>query len=730
MAEISEQSVPAPPMLARLRGFLAGNRSVICAAAIIVLAAWLSVSWFQTLSRMARYYTPLPTWDYWRTAAFLKRYQALDFSVLWQQHNEHRIVFPEIVFAADSVLAHGRQLIPLMVSFLCYFGSWLTLAWAFGRDRLLPPSVRALGILLAGLIIGWQGSAVVLSDTFLLQWTLMQFAVLLALTFLTRLRATERAADLIAVIAFAVVATYSSANGLLLWPVLLGAASLLRISKRQLTALTIAGSTSIGAYFIGYRFMGTLSPGNLVRHPVYLVEFIGAYLSMPFGAIKSTKFGVLVGLISLAFVMFFAIAAIRKRLLGSRIGVILFGWYLFMLLTVLVTAAGRMEPADPRLSGAKADRYLTGPLVTWAVFILLSLWLSSRLRWRLARPYAMAFVFAVLMLLGLPKLRWWLHGSDEAHAKDQMAALALELGIQDANVELAVFLDPPAVDNWEKPLREGHESVFYKGQSHWLGKPAASYARPGDSVIPGEITYSFPVLGGIEIAGWVDDLQLRGSKGWILLANERGQIAGFGRKLPAGFPDMLDNRRTPPTLGWVGFVNLNYAAGPVSAYAIDRRGLFPIEGTVDIPSVQPIRWQQGGPQIKGINWQMDASWVINRLPVQMFPGQGPKPPVYSSWNGNDGKTGRITSSVFPAPQNACLILPVLQGPRAGGLSAKVVNAQTGETIASVPFQSREHQWTYWRLPLAASAKQVRIEAEDKGTQWGEWLAIGIPSLCK
>ncbi len=36
----------------------------------------------------------------------------------------------------------------------------------------------------------------------------------------------------------------------------------------------------------------------------------------------------------------------------------------------------------------------------------------------------------------------------------------------------------------------------------------------------------------------------------------RLQIVGFGRKLRAGFPPILQNPRTPPSLGWVGFVNL------------------------------------------------------------------------------------------------------------------------------------------------------------------------------
>jgi hypothetical protein len=736
MAEILKpRELERPDILGRARTFFLRQRGRLFLLLLAALTAWLAFSWYQTIYRIVRYYTPLPTWDYWRTAAFLKSYQALDFRILWVQHNEHRIVFPEIVFAADDLFLRGRQVLPLAISFLSYFGCWLLLVWTFARDAFVPSNVRTIGILLAGIIIGWQGSAAVLAQTFLLEWTLLQFAVLLALTFLARLGETKAKSDLIAVIACAVVATYTSANGLMLWPVLLVLALVLSIGKREFVLLAVAAAVSTSIYFVGYTFTGTLSIGNLFRHPLYLLGFLAAYLSMPFGAIKMTAFGIGVGLVSAASVAGLAIAAFRNRLSSSRPAIVLFGWYLFMVLTALLTAAGRMDPSEPTFSAAKAARYVTGPLVTWGVFILLWFWLPARLRWRFAPPYALTFIIGVLLLIGLAKFRWWLHGVDQERAKEQMAALAIELGVQDANVELGVFPDPAALDAWSQGLRASHLSVFYQSRSKWLGRAAVNYAPSHDSVVPGEITYTFPLLDSVEVAGWIDDSQLRQSTGWLLLANETGRIVGFGRKLPAGFPDMFDNPRTPPMLGWVGFVNLEYATKSVSAYAIDRRGLFPIEGTVDIPSVQPIRGQEAGPQMKGLIWQIDSGWTLNGILQtgilkQTSFGPAPSGPIYGSWSGDDRNTGRITSSMFPAPASACLILPVLQGPRAGRLSAQVIDADTGRAIAAVPFQNTDHQWVFWRLPLPASVKHLRITAEDMGKAWGEWMGIGNPSQCK
>ena len=155
---------------------------------IVALAGWFVWTWVLNIERLLRYYTPAPYLDYWRTAQMLWMYETFTFRVLWMQHNEHRIVFPEIVFATDYFLLHGRQMLPIAVSFACYFGCWLVFVWAFGSDAAVPSRVRMCGALLAGVIIGWEGSAAILVNPFLLQWTLTWVAAMLSLLFLVRLK--------------------------------------------------------------------------------------------------------------------------------------------------------------------------------------------------------------------------------------------------------------------------------------------------------------------------------------------------------------------------------------------------------------------------------------------------------------------------------------------------------------------------------------------------------------
>ncbi len=384
-----------------------------------------------------------------------------------------------------------------------------------------------------------------------------------------------------------------------------------------------------------------------------------------------------------------AVLAVRKRLLHSRAGVVLFGCYLFSLFTALVTAAGRMDTADLAFTGAKAPRYLILPLVTWAVFVLLILWLSAKFGWKVASPRVITVIIASLLLLGLPKLRWWLQARDDDQANEQLEAIALVDGLNDPSVMLKIFPDPPSVNRWLSGLRRRELSVFYKDRSKWLGLPARRFALPVTTIIAGEVTYTFPVISGIEVAGWADESQLRGGTGWILLTNERDQIVGFGRKVPAGFPTMVRSPRTPPSLGWVGFVNLRFPTNSFCAYVVNKRGLLPIQGTTPVPRDAMASPAEIGPSIPGIQWQMDSSWTVNNLPPRLSFGPGPAGPVYSSWSGSDINTGRISSSDFAAPANACLILPNVNGAVADGLSAEILDADKDEVIADSAVAERQ-----------------------------------------
>ncbi len=720
------------PGLTALENLIATARAYLVPFLLLLLFAWMVLHGLETVRRIMHYYNPLPVWDYWRVPEHFSQYKSFDVRVLWKQHNEHRIVFPEIVFAADTLLWHGRMILPLAASFICYLATWLVLLRTFVSERQLSPALRSAAVFLTGVLVLWEGSATVLGTPLLLQWTLMQLAAMCSLVWVSRVKNALGNGYLAGTIAAAVIATYSSGNGMFLWIVLLGAALVLRVAKRQLAVIGVAGTVSVGLYFVGYQFSRDTNFRNLLLHPLYFLGFATSYLSMPLGGMKTPSFAVSVGLMSLLVMALLCSIAARNGLLRSEPGIVFFGSYAFALLTIVITAAGRMAPSDPTFFAAKQARYLTVPLMNWAVFIFACIWVSTRCHWKFVNPPALAIVFGVLLMVALPKLRWWLADDAGKVAEQQLAALGIEDGLRDTYLIGKIFPDPGFVLHFLPEMRENHLSIYYKPRDKWLGRPLETFSPLHSNPIPGEITYTYPLHSGFEVAGWADESAERRSYDWVVLANEGRQIVGFGRRIPAGFPDSARGIRTPPSLGWVGFVNLSVKTKSVFAYVLDshRRGLFPIAGSFPVPLLAPATLDEAGASIPGITWQKDPSWMTGGLPLHVDFGAAPAGPVYSSWGGSDAHTGKMSSSPFAAPASGCLILPVLHGPSADGLSVDLRNAATGEVMASAPMQSRDTQWEYWRVSIDESVKHLLVDARDEGRDWGQWVAVAVPLQCR
>ncbi|MGI9071326.1 MAG: hypothetical protein ACR2JB_08430 [Bryobacteraceae bacterium] len=547
----------------RVSTILTAHSACIRVTFLLLLAAWAAYSWFLTVERILRYYNPLPIWDYWNVVQHLPQYRAFDIRVLWVQHNEHRIVFPEIVFAVDMLLVHGREVLPLVISFFCYFSTWLVMSWTIFSDRGLSRMTRYSAILLAGIVIGWQGSVMALGIPFLLNWTMTQFAAVLALALVAALRNNSRIVYLAETVICGTVATYSSANGLLIWPVILLTGLVSSMRRGYILVVAIAGIANLSLYFVSYHVSHALDLNNLIRHPIYLLAFLSSYVSMPFGALKVGNFGVWVGLAN--FVLFFYLVAVsaRTRLLTSAPAIVLLGYFLFTMLTALLTAAGRMNPSDMTFTAAKASRYLTIPLANWGALLIALIWLSARRGWKLVSPKTIVLASSVLLFVTFPKFGPWLYGNDLLFAQQQWATLSVENGLFDLAIARYLYPDPPFIRPFLQYLRDDHLSLFYRGYNLSLGQPFTSrFSPPSTQSRPGRVTQILPVSGGLELVGWTDGSRPER----FVFVDQSARIVGLGRKLPAGFPPAL-SRDTPPSLAWVGFINLSFGSKSFSTYS-------------------------------------------------------------------------------------------------------------------------------------------------------------------
>ncbi len=548
------------------------------------MATWAVFNWAATVRQIFDLYVVIPVWDYWRVPQHLKQIQSFDFRFLWSQHNEHRIIFPDIIFALDVLLFHGRRVLPLVASLLAYIGSGAVVGYVIAAEARISRQFRVTIILLVSIAIGWKGCALVLADPFLLQWTLMELAVLVSLELLTRTSRSARPWALTGAILSALIATYSSGNGLLLWSVLLMAGFLLRLSWRQMVVLAVSGLAADGVYFAGYHFSERTQLAELFLHPGYTICFIAAYLSMPFGGMKSPLFGVYVGLANLTIVLALFAIAVRHKALATRGGIVLFGSYLFTILSAILIAAGRMDATDFTFTSAKANRYLAPVMMNWGVFIALVLWTAALRRWRILSAPVLAAVIAGLLAIALPKLGWWLQIGERGFVAAQITELSMENGLHDPKLLRLIFPDPAFVEDNLPSLKKERLSIFYRDPGKWLGRPVSELGRPIPLQADGSVSRVLPRISGVEVMGWAGDRELPHFSR-VLLVNEGGMIIGLGRRLPKGLPTELLSPGIPAQLAWIGFIPDRFARGSFSVRIVSRGGreLQQVRGSYEFP---------------------------------------------------------------------------------------------------------------------------------------------------
>jgi len=552
---------------------------VILRALILApLCLWSFANWWHTARDVSHFYIDFPVWDYFATIEHYARYKAGDLTVFWTQHNEHRIVFPELIFAADLLWFRGQIVLPLVLSFSFYFGIWLTIVYALSCDSEIAVIPRYSAALLAAILLAWTGAAHPLASPILLQWTLSQFAAIVALAFLAKASRNHDPRWLVYCVTCGVIASYSSANGLTVWPLLIGLALCLRFGWRRISIILASATFSICMYFIGYRQLGPIRWQVLLSHPTYLAKFIATYASMPFAFLRSEpEFAIHVGFVSLTALTLLFLQAWRKRMLFSPTGIILLGYAAFLLLSGVMIAAGRMNLDDPTFEDAKAVRFLTMPLSYWAM-------LAAALVWILARVRVVGTALSVTIVIALSLLLFrmshksafaaFYHSVTESYATQQWAALAVENGVVDPNPDLILYPDARLVPRLLPILRAEKLCLFAKTEPSWIGRDATSIFRVSTQPpAHGGIVASHNLETAVTVAGWTD---VKNAK--IVLIDESNRIVGLGEHLPAGLPKCFETLTTPLDLQWVGFVNRSYGSQIVSPYivAADQRSLSPI----------------------------------------------------------------------------------------------------------------------------------------------------------
>ena len=285
----------------------------------------------------------------------------LNVSALWAQHNENRILFPNLIVLLLAYTTHLNTRIEMYVSAVIFIAAIALFALAHKRRASARHWIYYCPVAILLL------SLVQFGDTlwgFQVAWYLVMLTLAVALFLLDRPALTGF--TLAAAMGAGIIGSYSSIQGLLIWP----AGLVLLYHRRRpwpqvLAWMAVAAATAI-VYFSNFN-VNSGSPYHkyAIQHPLASIKFIFFALGDVTGvrvAYGSSNVGIeLLG----AFIFCLAIAAVitcglrRDDTGGSPVGValIVFG----ILFAVLITE-GRVIWGDST-AGAGASRYTTFDLL-------------------------------------------------------------------------------------------------------------------------------------------------------------------------------------------------------------------------------------------------------------------------------------------------------------------------------------------------------------------------------
>jgi hypothetical protein len=315
-------------------------------------------------------------------------------------------------------------------------------------------------------------------------------------------------------------ATYSLANGNLLWPLLVAAALYLRLRVQAILSFATVGAVSIAFYMYHY-----VRPQTHAIAPLEVLKYCSLYFFSSWAATNRGELFVL----RLA-ILILLLPVLRYVPNFRPLAIQLVSTMLFCLATALVTATGRLKYG---VSQAASSRYQTVALLFWCSLGLL--WLGGAF---LAHPRIRhLFLVAQVCLLaifarGAIKAKYPIEITQRYAFQQKAATAALLTGVLDPVSLGEVYPEMEVLARTVPYMRANRLSVFSGSFALKLGKPLGSVfplADPNEcsgaleSVVPIDNSYG----PGLRVLGWAWDRRHQRRPSSIVVTTN-GMIVGLG----------------------------------------------------------------------------------------------------------------------------------------------------------------------------------------------------------
>lgn len=470
-------------------------------------------------------YSPVPFADLWAQFPFIERGLQGDIGIadLWAQWNEHRILLARLQFLLDYGLFDGTNVFlfaSIAVSSVLLAATFAAAVWIDTGDWLVTLGTLAVAVAATMSPAGIEN----LNWSFQVQFvqvflfaTLSVFAIVLAARSETTSRHVLAAAG--AAIA-ATAATYSMANGLIVWVVVIGIAVALEVPRRTTVALAILGIVTAFSFLWRFEF----STGGSLSDPTGLVKFVAVYLgSAVWGAGEGAA--ALVGGIGLVLYAILCVFAWKDRAgqsVGLPFGV---GAGTYVLLTATQTAVGRLDLGTAQ---ALSSRYSIGSFTFW-LGLLIGFLLPLRERLRsvpLAAPAYLAGAAVAALFVGYRTLPASSFLPTVVFGRE-LTVIAHRVGVNDASSSVPGVQGGPSVT-------EALSLMARERLGPWAPGGMVDTQRVADTIEPtsrsclGTIESNEPVGAGRQLRGWIAPPDGAQSSRNLVVLDANGRRAGLG----------------------------------------------------------------------------------------------------------------------------------------------------------------------------------------------------------
>ncbi len=279
-----------------------------------------------------------------------------DWSALWAQHNENRVFFPNLIVVLLTRTTHFNVQVEEYLSAFMLVGSVALVIWAHKRRSPSTPWLYYCPVvILAFSIVQYDNTL----WGFQLAWYLVLLSLAIAMVLLDRFTMTWIV--MVGAIATAVVGSFSSLQGLLIWPAGLVLLYHRRRGPMFFVSWVAAAAATTVLYFYNFHFNSSSGilridfhhPSGVVRFFIFAIgEIVGFRVDrFDSGNRAVSTLGLVIVLLALAVLVGYGLR--RDPIGGSPIGVALI---CFGLLFAGLIAEGR---ALYGYAGAGASRYTT-----------------------------------------------------------------------------------------------------------------------------------------------------------------------------------------------------------------------------------------------------------------------------------------------------------------------------------------------------------------------------------